>query len=125
MTPILQDLSNRLGEAGIKTFEQTPGQLVITKSIPNTPDQNSFWVAYHEQSWYLSTWLPALYLVPKQKDISAVCSAVLSSSPKAIYTIDEETVTTFGLIRLTDQEADSILAQLFGESEDEDECPPE
>jgi hypothetical protein len=101
-----------LAGRGISTFFQKPNQLVVCSTIPNDPASNSFWVTQLEGSWYLSTWLPAVYRIPDEQDVCAVCAAVLLASPTAIYTVDDQSVEAFGLERLPDGPTEVLLREL-------------
>ena len=116
-----EELANRLAENGIRSFEQQPGQLIVSSDFPHTPDHNSFWVTFREGYWFLSTWVPVIYRIPGDKDVSQVCAAVLESSSRAIYHVADELVYQFSLIRLTPDETDSLLSSLFGSEDEIDE----
>ena len=110
---MFQALRNCLAERGVSTFLQTPRQLVVSSSLPNLPTSNSFWVACHEGAWYLSTWLPAIYRIPPDQDVCEVCSGVLASSDRAVYTVAKEYVRKYELTRLSGKQTDALLMSLF------------
>ena len=97
----------------ISAFFQNPSQLVVSAGIPNFPTVNSFWVTQVREQWYLSTWLPAVYRIPKEQNICELCAEVPQSSQTAIYRVEEHHVAKYGLERLSEEEADSLFANLL------------
>jgi len=112
-----------LKDKGINAFLQEPRQLVVTPNVPYLPSFNSFWLAEFMGNWYLSTWLPAIYLIPKDKDICDVCVSVLRSSREAIYVIDETCADSLRLKRLSQDATELLLEVLFSAPHSESPGP--
>jgi predicted ABC-type ATPase len=93
-----------LQDKGIGSYFQSFYQLVISDEYTAMPTSNSFWVTRKNNDWYLGTWLPTIYLVPKEQNLCLICERVLRSARTAIYTVDAQLAEEMGLRRLTEGE---------------------
>jgi hypothetical protein len=98
------ELANYLGDAGIGSYMQNPNLLVISSNYPALPSSNCFWAAMRDSAWYIGTWLPAVYQVPTDANVGAVCKQVYESSSRAIYTVDPELAARLHLRELDEPE---------------------
>jgi hypothetical protein len=105
---------------GIGAFFQKPEQLVVSAHFPNFPSSNSFWVTRYRDDWYLSTWSPCVYRIPKEQNICEVCASILESSQEAIYQVDKDSILRFGLEELSEHRADSLMEQIFGSTREDE-----
>ena len=105
-----------LNKAGVSSYLQGPGQLVVCTTIPNFPTSNSFWVTCRDGVWFISTWLPAIYRIPLTQQIADVCVAVLKSSQTAAYRISDECIRKFALEELNEREAETFLEAMSKDS---------
>lgn len=99
------DVARRLESKGIGNYFQNRDQLVVSNENPPTPASNTFWLTNRRGQWYLGTWLPAVYQVPKDRDVAEICEIVFRSSEKALYVIDAPIAMDLNLRRLSDHEA--------------------
>jgi len=99
----LKDALNAVGLVGQRS---RPDQLIVSSQTgPVWPNRgNSFWLSYQGGIWFLSTWSPACYRIPRGTDVVALCSACMESGTSAIYRVPEEIVTKFFLERISDDE---------------------
>ena len=102
------ELETLLVAKGIGSYHQGPDRLVISNANPALPGSNCFWVTIKAGRWYIGTWLPAVYQVPVDVEISGVCEAVFGSSTQAIYTIDRALADRLGLKRLSVQDLEEL-----------------
>lgn len=103
-----QDLANWLRTRGIEGYLQSEDLLVLSRQNPALPGSNCLWVQKKHDHWYLGTWLPAVYRVPKEQDVRYVCEKVFSSSNHAIYIIDPVLERVLALQRLSDEEMEQM-----------------
>ena len=108
-------LTKALATVGLTAQQSRPDQLIVsTQQGPVWPNTgNSFWLSLKQGFWYLSTWLPAVYRIPKEQNICELCAEVPQSSQTAIYRVEEHHVAKYGLERLSEEEADSLFANLL------------
>jgi hypothetical protein len=102
------ELAKRLEGKGIGSYFQNSEMLVVSNQNPAMPDSNTFWVTNRGGQWYLSTWMPAVYQVPKDRDVVEICEIVFRSSEKALYTIDAPIALDLNLRLLSDDEATEL-----------------
>jgi hypothetical protein len=98
-------MAAQLSAVGLNAAQQGPQQLVVS-SQPGAvwPNRgNSFWLSLRDATWYLSTWLPALYKVPGDQDMLALCSECMSFGSSAMYTVPEHIARQFKLVRADDE----------------------
>jgi hypothetical protein len=100
----LHKLGQELQTRGIGSYFQNPETLVVSSQNPALPSSICFWVANDSGTWFIGTYLPAIYEVPLDANIADVCDAVLNSSETAIYTINPELVKRFHLTRISDDQ---------------------
>src|SRR5262249_53891083 len=94
-------VAKALAKVGLVGQMQHEEQLVVLPSRdPVCPNRgNSFWLSRKQDTWYLSTWLPAGYKVPSDQDLVALCAACMGGS-SAMYRVPPELVERFGLQEL-------------------------
>jgi hypothetical protein len=78
-----------LASAGHHAECHRPGQLVLSGRL---------WITW-QAKWFVSTWLPAIYPVPLDVDIVALCVAIQEWPSGPFYTIPDEIADRFGLAR--------------------------
>jgi hypothetical protein len=64
---------------------------------------NSFWVSLKGGRWCLGTWAPALYLVPPEVDLAALCLDCLRASGSPIVEVPSEIVGRYRLVEVPDE----------------------
>jgi hypothetical protein len=103
---------------GICCQFQEPGQLVVSRqSGPVWPNRgNSFWVAQSAGQWYLFTWAPTGYRIPETVNVAAVCRACMTGHETAMGEVPREIGEQFGLIRLSDAEAEVLPMTILPDS---------
>ena len=111
-------LTTALDAIGLTGQEMRPNQLVVSAQRgPVWPDRgNSFWLSLQSGTWYLSTWSPTCYRIPRGQDIVALCSACMGVGTSAMYRVPDEIAVRFGLEQISDSE----FERLFPASDDED-----
>lgn len=111
-------LAVALAAKGWTTHLRSPYQMIISSQDgPVWPDRgNSFWVSHRDGTWYLSTWAPTGYRVPRGQDMFAVCAACMSLGGSAMWRVPTEIASKFGLQELGSDEYDRV----FPESSDEE-----
>ena len=99
-------LTGALNAIGLTGQQMRPHQLVVSAQRgPAWPDRgNSFWVSLQSGTWYLSTWSPACYRIPKDQDIVALCSACMGVGTSAMDRVPDEIAVRFGLEQISDNE---------------------
>lgn len=98
------DLGNSLDQKGIPYYMQNADLLVISASNPGWPGSNCFWVTFKQDACYIGTWLPAVYELAANANVSNVCECILNSSPTAAYLVDTQLAAQLGLRRLSAEE---------------------
>ncbi len=99
-----QDLARRLHELKIVCYMQRDDMMVVARELPYYPTSNCFWVTHKNEDWFISTFAPRMYTVPRDVDIFQVCKECMESSVKAIARIDVEIVERYGLKLLSSEE---------------------
>jgi hypothetical protein len=98
-------MAAQLSAIALNAAQQGPQKLVVSSQVgavwPNRG--NSFWLSLRNATWYLSTWLPALYKVPSDQDMVALCRECMSFGSGAMYTVPEHIAHQFGLVRVDDE----------------------
>lgn len=104
-------LTSALNAIGLTGQQVRPNQLVVSKQSGSAwPDRgNSFWLSLQSGTWYLSTWLPACYLIPDSQDVVAVCVACMDLGTSAMYRVPDEIAVRFGMERVSDEEFDRLF----------------
>jgi hypothetical protein len=103
-----QELGKWLQDRGIGSYLQGDDQLILSAQNPAVPSSNCLWVQKKGDEWYIGTWLPAAYRIPKSQDVGYVCETVFRSSAQAIYTIDKAIADGLKLRRLSDEEMEDL-----------------
>jgi hypothetical protein len=80
-----------------------PGQLVVCRKAPVLAGR--IWITWRDR-WFVSTWAPAVYAVPEDTDIVALCVACVNDKSKPFYRIPGPIVQQFQLRLLDGQESD-------------------
>jgi hypothetical protein len=75
---------------------------------------NSFWVAKRGTNWYLGTWGSHLYRVPNDADLADLCLTWLRATDETMSDIDNALKVQYGLVELTDEQAESALEEPTG-----------
>jgi hypothetical protein len=103
-------MAKALANVGLVAQKQNENQLVVScQECAVWPNRgNSFWLSRKEGVWYLSTWLPAGYEVPSDRDIVALCSACMVG-PSAMYRVPAGLVTQFQLRELDEDEYERLF----------------
>jgi hypothetical protein len=98
-------MAGQLSAIGLNATQRGPDQLVVScQSGAVWPNRgNSFWLSLKNATWYLCTWHPALYKVPRGKDMVALCRECMSFGSSAMYTVPEHITHQFGLVRVDDE----------------------
>jgi hypothetical protein len=111
MQPVSYD-GVREALAKLDLVGQMQGQdqlLVSAQEGPVWPNRgNSFWLSRKQGSWYLSTWLPAGYRVPPDRDLVGLCAACMNGAT-AMYRVPPEVIARFGLQELEDDEYERLF----------------
>jgi hypothetical protein len=110
MNPAYDPVTYQLEAKGIRAEFQRPHQLVLSGRL---------WITWNA-GWYVSTWTPAVYPVPPDIDVVAVCEACLNwPGEDPFYVIPEPICERFGLVRMESSEFDCVcLIPPDGESEE-------
>jgi len=106
---IYEDLRLQLEAAGLKPYRHRKGQLVVTRTIPPLPSGNSFWVTFRKNHWYLVTWAPKAYRLPKTLDIKELCLRCVAAERKGMDSLSQPILLQFQLEELSDSELDFLL----------------
>jgi hypothetical protein len=69
------------------------------------------WLSWKDH-WYISTWMPACYLIPDDVDIVALCKECMSSGSRSFHLIPEDIVYRFRLVMISDEEFDHLFPEL-------------
>lgn len=108
------EIRDALAQSGIKCG--VDGRHQITVSVQDRaiwPDAgNSFWITMATGSWYLFTWSPAGYRIPRGTDIPELCRRCMKSGNRAIYTVPDNICDEFGLVELDDDEAEVVYTAM-------------
>jgi hypothetical protein len=114
-------LAAALAGDGIRCQFQTPGQCVVSGQVgPVWPNRgNSFWVTHAAGRWHLFTWSPVGYRVPEEADVAQLCRDCMAHGSSAMYHVPPHIAQKFGLSKLSEEEADSVYAEMdkLGDSE--------
>ena len=110
-------LAEGLAAKGWTTHLRSPAQMVIPSHDGAVwPDRgNSFWVSHRDGVWYLSTWAPVGYRVPRDQDVIAVCAACMDLGGSAMDRVPTEIASRFGLEELESDEYDRVFPETSGE----------
>jgi len=104
-------LTQALATVGLTAQRTRPDQLVISaQQGPVWPNGgNSFWLSHNQGHWYLSTWLPAYYRVPADRDIVSLCSTCMSVGSSAMYQIPPDIIARFQLQEIDDRQYEELF----------------
>lgn len=104
-------LTEALATVGLRAQRTRPDQLVIsTQQGAVWPNRgNSFWLSHNEGCWYLSTWLPAYYRVPGDRDIVSLCSACMAAGSSARYRVPPDIIFRFQLQEIDDRQYERLF----------------
>ena len=96
--------------AGIKAYLRKDGrQIVMSTRFPNFPnDSNSFWLTFDSGHWYVVTFAPQVYQIPKAVDVVRLCTICLGCSNRAIAAVPAGIIQEFNLTLLSDKEMTKI-----------------
>jgi len=110
-------MSKALAALGLVCYQQRPDQLVVSSQEgPVWPDRgNSFWLSHKDGVWYLSTWGPVGYQIPREQDAVALCSTCMSIGGSAMSRVPSDVASKFQLRQLDDHEYERV----FGFANDE------
>jgi hypothetical protein len=105
-------VSDALAALGLVGQQKNPDQLVVSaQQGPVWPDRgNSFWLSYREGTWYLATWSPICYRIPKDQDVVGVSAACMEIGSSAMYRVPPEVVVSFGLNEIDHTEYDRLFS---------------
>ncbi len=114
MTDHYSELASALAKDGIRCQFQSAGQLVVScQSGSIWPNRgNSFWITHVADHWHLFTWVPVGYRVPDSADIRALCRACMGVGNSAMYRVPIEIAQQFGLIELSEEDAESVFREM-------------
>lgn len=99
-----------LRRSGAETSFRRPSQLVVSTGLPHFPNStNSFWLTYQNGYWYLGTWAPLIYKIPRNEQLVELAMECLKLSDTAIASIPDHVIIKFGLRLMTDAQADKLL----------------
>ncbi len=73
---------------------------------------NSFWITVAPGYWCLFTWTPVGYQIPAGANVLELCRKCIAIGDTAMYRIPDEIRDAFGLVELTDQEADVVYTAM-------------
>jgi hypothetical protein len=98
MNAAYYSVMDRLAAKGIRSEFHRPHQLVLPSRV---------WLTCNER-WYISTWTPAIYPVPANVDVTAVCQDCLNWPDDPFYEIPAAICERYGLSRMDDAEFDQV-----------------
>ena len=106
-------LTNALDGIGLTGQQMRPDQLVVSSQRgPVWPNRgNSFWLSLQSGTWYLSTWSPVCYRIPRGEDLVAVCSACMEFGTSAMYQVPQEIAARFGMERISHDEFNRLFPE--------------
>ncbi|MCC9603739.1 hypothetical protein LOC67_24580 [Stieleria sp. JC731] len=104
------EIRKALAKSGIKCG--ISGRHQVTVSVQDReiwPDSgNSFWITVATGYWCLFTWAPVGYRIPPGTDILDLCRKCMAIGDTAMYRLPDEIFDAFGLVELTEEEADVV-----------------
>ncbi len=103
-----EEVIRTLTAAGYRAQFHGPGQLVVCRREPVLSGR--IWITWRG-CWYISTWTPAVYLVPDETNIVGLCVACVDDTRGAqpFHLIPEAIVQQFALRRLDELETQLLL----------------
>jgi len=101
-----QNLIAALTAAGMRAELHNPDQLVVCTDEPVLTGR--IWITWRNQ-WFISTWTPAIYSVPDDVDVVALCLACVSWESGSFYTIPDKIAQQFRLVRLEQRAVEQLL----------------
>ena len=109
-------LAEALAARGWTTHLRGPDQMVISSQDGAVwPDGgNSFWVSHREGTWFLGTWAPVGYRVPRDQDVLAVCAACMGLGGPAMSRVPADVASRFGLQELASDEYGRVFSETKG-----------
>jgi len=70
--------------------------------------------------WYISTWVPAVYLVPPDAEIADLCQECLEATDGgSFYIIPERIALKYRLKRLDNEDVDKLIPETEYDEDDE------
>ena len=104
-------VSDALAAAGLVGQQTRSDQLIVSvQQGPVWPDRgNSFWLSRQESTWYLITWSPVCYRIPKEQDVVALARECVEVEACAMHRVRSDIVTRFGLHELDDEECERLF----------------
>jgi hypothetical protein len=118
-TSLIAEIEGRGGFTTVRSDEHGGYNLVCAsrKTEEGALGGNSFWVWFCKKlgAWYLSTWSPCHYVIPRYVDLAELCMECLSLSAKAIPSVPDATIAKFSLIEVSDDDFDSLYQRDLGQ----------
>jgi len=104
-------LTEALAAVGLMAQRSRPDQLLVSSQPgPVWPNRgNSFWLAYNQGLWYLTTWLPACYRIPANQDIVGLCSVCMTAGTSAMDRVPPDIVARFQLQEIDDRQYERLF----------------
>lgn len=104
-------VSDALAAEGLVGQQTRSDQLIVSvQQGPVWPDRgNSFWLSRQESTWYLITWSPVCYRIPKEQDVVALARECVEVEACAMHRVPSDIVTRFGLHELDDEECERLF----------------
>lgn len=110
MSDEFSEIEQALQERGISAHRQRRGQLVLSRQRgPAWPDGgNSFWICRVGVAWYVCTWAPCYYRVPRCSPVLDVAEAFVDVGKSAQPRVSVELIARFGLVEVDHDEFDRL-----------------
>lgn len=74
----------------------------------------SFWITHIERRWYIGTWVPHVYSVPKSVGVvdvvASAITAAVAHDARNYYTVDAAVVAQYGLHEVPFSEFSALVA---------------
>ncbi len=109
---IQSGMAKAIVDAGLLSYLAQPNQMIVSRQRwPLLPSEgNSFWLTLQEGTWFLVTWCPACYPLPKGREIEVIL-AIVDDSAVAQYVLSDSITSRFGIIRLPSDREEQVLTR--------------
>ena|SRR6266446_3064828 len=93
----------------IRCYFQSADHLVVSRQNgPTFPFAgNSFSICHDHDGWYLWTWAPHVYRVPKSASLVDLCSEFVDRGDSAQVVVPADLMERYNLVELTPEELDA------------------
>ena len=85
------------------------------RGVPWPGRGNSFWVCRPAGHWYVCTWAPYYYRVPREQSVADLCEAFVDVGTEAEARVPDDLIARFSLVETDHDDWDRLWDASEGE----------